>query len=63
MTAADKMILEVAILRELFCNTGGSIAFGPDNMMLLSTVESSTPVSGKGVQYVNSGFAPLSDIP
>ena len=60
---SEQVILDVASQREICCHTGGSIAFGPDNLLYLSTGDNSTPFDEKEVTYVNNGFAPLNDIP
>jgi cytochrome c551/c552 len=61
--ATEKTILEVKAQREICCHTGGSIAFGPDKLLYFSAGDNSTPFDEKGAKYVNSGFAPLNDIP
>ena len=59
----EKVILEVKSQREICCHTGGSIAFGPDGLLYLSTGDNSTPFDEPNVRFVNSGFGPLNDIP
>jgi cytochrome c len=61
--ATEKVILEVKSQREICCHTGGSIAFGPDKLLYFSAGDNSTPFDEKGEKYVNSGYAPLNDLP
>jgi cytochrome c len=61
--ATEKTVLEVKAQREICCHTGGSIAFGPDKLLYFSAGDNSTPFDEKGAEYVNSGFAPLNDLP
>lgn len=60
-TASEKIILEFYSQRNICCHTGGSIAFGKDRVLYLSTGDNSTPFNEKGQNFITSGFAPLDD--
>ncbi|WP_273567293.1 ThuA domain-containing protein [Maribacter halichondriae] len=59
---SEQKIMDVGSDREICCHTGGSIAFGGDGLLYLSTGDNSTPFNEKDVKYVNSGYAPLNDL-
>jgi cytochrome c len=63
ITSSEKVILQFYSQREICCHTGGSIAFGEDHMLFLSTGDNSTPFDEPKQKYVSHGFAPLDDRP
>ncbi|MDB5133229.1 MAG: Crp/Fnr family transcriptional regulator [Mucilaginibacter sp.] len=60
----EKVVLQLYSQREICCHTGGSIAFGSDHMLFLSTGDNSTPFDEPGKKPYNTrAFAPLDDRP
>jgi glucose/arabinose dehydrogenase/cytochrome c551/c552 len=62
-TASEKVILQFYSQREICCHTGGSIAFGNNKTLFLSTGDNTTPFDEPGQKYVHHGYGPLDDRP
>ncbi|GAC1425568.1 MAG: hypothetical protein NVSMB7_01970 [Chitinophagaceae bacterium] len=60
---SEKIILQLYSQREICCHTGGSIAFGKDRLLFLSTGDNTTPFNEPNQPYVSHGYAPLDDRP
>ena len=50
---SEKMILEFYYQREICCHTGGSIAFGKNRMLFLSTGDNTTPFNERKSTFLN----------
>lgn len=64
--ASEKRILEVKTDRETCCHTGGSIAFGKDHTLFLSTGDNTSPFDEENVPRKapnTNSFAPLDERP
>jgi cytochrome c len=62
-STSEKIVLQFYSQRNICCHTGGSIAFGNDHILFLSTGDNSTPFDEPNQKFVNHGFAPLNDVP
>lgn len=61
--SSEKIILQLYSQRQICCHTGGSIAFGGDGLLYVSTGDNTTPFNEPGQTYTSNGFAPLDDRP
>lgn len=63
-TKTEKIILEVKTQRDICCHTAGSLTFGNDDQLFLSTGDNSTPFDEmNGEKYPTHSFGPMDDRP
>ncbi|MCC7054520.1 MAG: ThuA domain-containing protein [Gemmatimonadaceae bacterium] len=60
---SEKVVLQFYSQREICCHTGGSLAFGPGNLLYISAGDNSTPFDEKDVKFASHGFSPTDDRP
>lgn len=60
---SEKVILQFYSQRNICCHTGGSLTFGTDRTLYLSTGDNSTPFDQNNSKYKLNGFGPLDGRP
>jgi len=60
---SEKIILQLYSQRGICCHTGGSIAFGKNRMLFVSTGDNTTPFNERNQPFQTNSYAPLDDRP
>lgn len=60
---SEKVILDVVSTRKICCHTGGSLTFGNDRNLYLSTGDNSTPFNQPNSQFKLEGYGPMDNRP
>ncbi|TAG99634.1 MAG: PKD domain-containing protein [Sphingobacteriales bacterium] len=56
---SEKVILQFYSQRNICCHTGGSLSFGPDRTLFLSTGDNTTPFDQNNSKYQLNGYGPI----
>ncbi len=59
---SEKVLLEIPTQRETCCHSGGSLEFGPNGNLFISTGDDTNPFNMKELTYNSQGFAPQNEL-
>ena len=61
--ASEKKIIDVGTTRDICCHTAGSLTFGPDGSLFISTGDNTTPFNQPDSKYTLEGYGPIDNRP